>query len=283
MDELRYQIAGLPVALRAVTPGAIDDVAPVYRTFATAAEPRLVIEVERGPRAERPRTPEYPAFRRTVLADGRVHVERYDADGEIAVDGRPLVARFRIGPSPNSLDACVRIATSLALPRTGAIILHASAVQHAGRALVFTGHSGAGKSTLSSLLPAVSAACEKIGDELIVIAPDDGGWQVVIPPYLGRDGVPHGARAPLASIDVLVQAPFERRTRLAPAEAIRAVLRNTLVYVAEPRTAERVLAIAGRLALDVPCSRLEFRKDPAVASVLGVASPEAADPARLNP
>ena len=52
--------------------------------------------------------------------------------------------------------------------------------------------------------------------------------------------------------------------------ALRALLRNVLVYVAEPRTAERVLALADDLTAAVPCHQLEFRKDAGVATVLGI-------------
>ena len=269
MDTLRYQIAGVPVEVRAATPGALADVAPIYRRFATDAPPRLTIEVARVAGFDRAPSPVYPAFERAALPDGRVRVERYDAEGEIATGDLPLAATFRVGPSANSLEACLRIAASLALPRAGALILHASAVEHAGAALVFTGHSGAGKSTISSLLAGVPA-CAKIADELLVLRRADDGWEVVVPPYLGPAGVPHGATAPLASVDVLVQAPVHARTRLAAPAALRALLRNVLVYVAEPRTAERVLALADDLTAAVPCHQLEFRKDAGVANVLGI-------------
>src|SRR5690606_21990775 len=120
---------------------------------------------------------------------------------------------FRVGPSANSLEACVRIALSLALPRHGAIMMHASAVEHAGGALVFTGVSGAGKSTISSLLD--RAPARKIGDEIIVLHVHDDRWHVVIPPYLtpyDRTGIEHGTSAPLDGIHVLVQAPRHART-----------------------------------------------------------------------
>lgn len=276
MSSARFTIAGLPIEVRASTPGAIDDLAPVYAAFATEAPPRLVIDVARVDGFDRERNPEYPAFARRTLPDGRLHVERFDAEGEVGVGALPLAAEFRVGPSANSLEACVRIAASLALPRDGAMILHASAVVHDGRALVFTGVSGAGKSTISSMLADAYPHCTKIADELLVLREQDDGWHVAVPPYLGPAGIAHGATAPLAAIHFLVQAGHDAREPMAPAPALRELLRHVLVYVAEPRTAEHVLGLGAALAARVPCFRLHFQKHPEVARVLEIAPTPAA-------
>ncbi|MBE7450846.1 MAG: hypothetical protein HS111_18720 [Kofleriaceae bacterium] len=275
MAEVRFHIAGMPVAIRGEAL-AIADLAPVYRQFPTDAPAALTIEIERVAGFDRAQGPAYPAFQRRVDAAGRLRVERFDAEGEIETGDLPLAARFRVGPSANSLEACVRIAASVALARHGALILHASAVEHAGRALVFTGVSGAGKSTISAMLD--RAPARKIGDELLVLRRDAtvGAWSAYVPPYLGPAGIAHGAQAPLDAVHLLVQAPHHARTLVGAAAALRELLRHVLVYVAEPRTADHVLAIAADLTREVPCYRLEFRKDPGVARVLGIAYPGAA-------
>ena len=283
MAELRFHIAGLPVAVRARESRELADLAAAYRQFPTDAAPALTIDVERTAGFDRERGPEYPAFARTLGAGGRLHVERFDAEGDIDTGDLPLRASFRVGPSANSLEACVRIALSLALPRHGALMMHASAVEHAGHALVFTGVSGAGKSTISSLLD--HAPARKIGDEIIVLhrvgTGVDARWHVFIPPYLtpfDRTGIEHGTSAPLDGIHVLVQAPRHARTPMTPTAALRELLRHVLVYVAEPRTAEHVLALVADLTRQVPTYRLEFRKDAGVAGVLGIAYPLEATP-----
>lgn len=279
MIELRIEIAGLPIAIRAQEPRTLADLADVYRRFATHAEPALTIDIERVVGFARERGPEYPAFARTLGADGRLHVERFDAEGDIDTGALPLHASFRVGPSANSLEACVRIALSVALPRHGALMMHASAVEHAGHGLVFTGVSGAGKSTISSLLD--RAPARKIGDEIIVLHRPRDRWHVLVPPYLGpfdRTGIEHGTSAPLDGIHVLVQATRHARTPMSSTDALRELLRHVLVYVAEPRTAEHVLALVAELTRQVPTYRLEFRKDAGVASVLGIAYPLGATP-----
>jgi hypothetical protein len=202
----RFRFAGLPIEVVASQPGDLDDLAPIYARFATAEPPRLVITVARVAGFDREPGPGYPAFERRATDDGRLRVERYDAEGVVDVTATPVTATFRVGPSANSLEACVRIAASVALARDGAVILHASAVAHAGRALVFTGVSGAGKSTISSMLADAYPSCAKIADELLVLRPTDAGVTLEVPPYLGPAGVAHGASAPLAAIHFLVQA-----------------------------------------------------------------------------
>jgi HprK-related kinase A len=52
------------------------------------------------------------------------------------------------------------------------LLLHASAVERDGRAVLMTGESGAGKSTLATLL--ASRGWRFLGDEFVLIAPDSG-------------------------------------------------------------------------------------------------------------
>ncbi len=278
MPELRFHLAGLPVAVRATAARALDDLWPRYRDFPTDGDPALVIDIERVASFDRVRGPEYPAFRRIALADGRLRVERFDAEGELTTGELPLHACFRVGPSVNSLEACVRIAATLALARAGTLVLHASSVEHDGRALVFTGPSGAGKSTISSMLADAFDSCRKLTDELTILRRGaDGGWEVYVPPFLSPADLPWGEARPLASIHVLVQAPVHARDPLMVAEALPELLRQVLVYVGEPRTASCVLDLAADLVAAVPVERLRFRKDPAVAGVLGITA--AAPPA----
>lgn len=295
-SELRFCVAGLEVMLVAARPGSLDGLAGFYREYPSAGgPPALVIEVERVPGLgrDRARSPAYPAFDSAWQPPDTVVLSRFDAEGRVVVPAtttgdaadpvgpagsggdqrvQPVRARFRVGDSPNSLEAAIRIGMSMALPRRGALILHASAIAAGRRALVFAGKSGAGKSTIAAMLAA--AGHPMLSDELLVIAPGaDGDWLVHVAPFLGAPDLlrrSHRARVPAGGIHFLVQARHHLRTRLAPAEALRELLRHVLVYVAEPGTASLVLAAAARLVGAVPCHRLEFALDPGVGGVLGI-------------
>ncbi len=256
-----------------------------YALYPSAgAPPELELRVERVPGfgRDRPRGPEYPGFRSRRAGPETIALERFDAVGELTIPAdddrqRPVRGWFRVGDSPNSLEAAVRIGVSVALPRRGGLIMHASAVASAGRAAVFAGKSGAGKSTIAAMLKAHLPTLEAISDELLVLAPTGAPdaaagpcWEAHVTPFLGSAGLEPGLRRPLGDIHFLVQAPHHRRAPLEPGPALRELLRHVLVYVAEPATAARVLSAAAQLVAAVPCYRLEFAKNPAVARVLGI-------------
>jgi hypothetical protein len=277
-NEIRFCVAGLEVWLRADRPGGLDSLSGFYGQYpSSGAAPDLIIDIERVPgfARGRERGPEYPAFRRTLVAHDTIALSRFDAEGEIVLpagDTGPVRAGFRVAESANSLEAAIRIGASIALPRRGGLILHASAVAAHGRAWIFAGVSGAGKSTIASLLAGASPELIKIADELIIIKPAaTGAFAAHVTPFIGSQGLPHRASMPVAALHFLVQARQHRRVPVARPDAVRELLRHVLVYVAEPMTAGRVLAVASSLAGQVPCHRLEFENNARVVDVLGIA------------
>lgn len=315
MVERRFCIAGIEVTLRSLQPRALDALAASYATCpprgrapgpAASADlmPDLMIDIEHVPdfARGRARSPTYPAFDAQLRSPRHVALSRFDAEGELVLPdspGGPVHGRFRVGDSPNSLEAAVRIGMSVTVPRRGGLLLHASAVRTQVGAAVFIGKSGAGKSTISAMLDGVPGIT-RLADELVIVMPartpgatpaatpgattDAPGattgattpgatpdaWCVHVPPFLGGVALPFGAHAPLTGVHVLVQAPQHQRALLPRTDAVRALLPHVLVYVAEPETAAHALAAAAALTAAVPCYRLEFAKDPGVARVLGI-------------
>jgi hypothetical protein len=272
VPAVAFELSGVTTLLRSPFEDGIAGLPPTYARHQVPGDrtPSLIIDIDHVPEmVERPRAPNHPGFERRRDGSALV-VERGDAEGSIDLDSSPLRAHFRVSGDRYALEACVRVALSVALPRHGALILHASAVAWDGAAHVFTGVSGAGKSTIAAMLDR-TPGCARLADELVVLARTSGGWMLHVPPFLGIDGIPRGERAPLASIDLLAQAPAHRRERLGAAHALRELLRHVVVYAAEPDTTSRVLALTNALVADVPCHRLEFAKDPSVGAILGAA------------
>lgn len=271
VPSVAFRFVGLDVLLRAQDaellrlPRSYDR----FRIEAPAPERvGLLIELERSSeRDPPPRAPDHPRFSRRREGDVLV-VERADAIGRIRPAQSPVHAHFRVAVDEHALEACLRVALSVALPANGALILHSSAVRWHGRGYVFSGVSGAGKSTIAAMLPAADPGFERLADELLVVACDAGGWRVHVPPFFGIDDLPYGDSAPLDSINLLRQAPAHRRERLAAGPALRELMRHVVVYAAEPVTTDHALGLASRLVAEVPCYRLEFAKDPSVAEVL---------------
>lgn len=275
--ELRFSVAALEVLLRSPQPDGLDHLSGFYRHYpSSGAPPALEVEFEKVPGFARGRRrgPGYPGFERTWVAPDTVALSRFDAEGELVLpqrQGAPIRARFRGGDSANTLEAAVRIGASVAMPRRGGLVMHASAVSARGKAWLFAGVSGAGKSTIATLLAGSSPARARVSDELLIVAPQpDGGFAAHVTPFLGSEGLPHRTSLPVAAIHFLQQAPYHRRTPLAPGRALRELLRHVLAYVAEPMTASHVLDAASRLVGEIPCYWLEFARDAGVAEVLGM-------------
>jgi hypothetical protein len=274
--EVKFAVAGLNVTLRSADSDGLDTLSGFYGHYPADGAARLVVDITRVPGlAEgRERGPSYPGFERSVNADGTLELTRFDAEGTIelpATDADPVTASFRVGDSTNSLEAAIRIGASIALPRDGAFILHASAIEAAGECYVFAGVSGAGKSTIAAMLDDAYPAFTKVSDELVILAPRDGRWHAHVTPFIGSDGLPHGASVPIAGMHFLAQAPHHVRTAMSAHDAMRELMRHILVYVAEANTAAHVLRVASRFSADTPCYRLEFAKDPGVSRALGIA------------
>ncbi len=263
LSEIAFHVAGLEVLLRA-EPAMMLGLPPVQHGQA-AASPGLVIELHHRRELDRQiHDPDHPQFRKRRDRDVLV-VERSDVRGRIDATTLPVRAHFEVAADVHAREACVRVALSVALPCHDALILHASAVAWAGAGHVFTGVSGAGKSTIAALLDE-HPDCTRLADELVVLARTDDGWSVHTPPVIGKEDLPLGARAPLASIDLLAHAPAHRRERLGAAATMSEILRHVVIYAAEPATTERVLTLVERLVREVPCHRLEFapRRDVAM-------------------
>ena len=285
--EQSFCIAGIEVTLRSQQGHALNDLAASYAACPPRGRPPdLVLDIEHVPDFARGRTrsPAYPAFDARLRGPRQVALSRFDAEGEIVLPEAPegpVHGRFRVGDSPNSLEAAVRIGMSVTVPRRGGLLLHASAVQARAGAAVFVGKSGAGKSTIAAMLDSVPGMT-RLADELLIVMPEQApgatgaagnappAWHVHVPPFLGGVALPFGAHAPLAGVHVLVQAPHHQRAPLPRTEAVRALLPHVLAYVAEPDTAARALAAAAALTALVPCYRLEFAKNPGVARVLAI-------------
>jgi hypothetical protein len=282
---VRFAVAGLEVCLRSPQHHGLKQLAGFYDRYPSAGgAPDLILDVETIPGITigQHRGPDYPAFQRQSLGGGRIRLSRFDGQGELDLpqSSGPVRGRFQIGESANTLEAVVRIGMSVALPRRGALLVHASAIAFSQRAWVFAGVSGAGKSTISTMLASALPECRKLSDELLIAAPAGPGdtdtsearapWLAYATPFIGGSELPHGACAPITGVYFLAQAKHHECLSMSRTDGLRELMRHVLVYVAEPTTASYVLDAAARWVEASPCHRLRFAKDPGVASVLGI-------------
>jgi hypothetical protein len=265
----RFHLAGLEVELRGAA-GTFDDMLGDYHLYpGRGGEPNLIVDIERRPgfARDRERGPEYPAFR-AIPAGAGDRYERFDASGEVQ-PGPPWRARFVVGESPNSLEAAIRIAVASALPEVGAAIFHASAIEAGGAAQLFLGVSGAGKSTIARLVVEAGAA-RPLSDELVVVSVAGDRPEVVVAPFIGARGLPHGERHALVALNLLAQASAHHRRELRRVEALSPLLRHMVCFGRRARLGGTALELAAALLAAVPCYELQFAPRSDVADAIGL-------------
>jgi hypothetical protein len=273
------RIAGVDIALE-TDPGLLRSLREGWQGYETHADVPPDIRVRYRPVAEfaapQPADREYPGFGvRALLVDdggvGDIELTRRDVRGRI--DAARGEARFEGADARHALEAALRVTLAMTLPRLGGLLLHSSGVVMGAHALLFSGPSGAGKSTLLRLLAEAEteAPLRRLGDDLTAIRRGaDGRFHAHATPFAGELGPAADATAPLRAIYFLRQAPGHATTALAPAEAVRHLLRNALTYAVTPGAAAALLSLAAEIAAAVECRVLAFAKDTGVAAVLAV-------------
>jgi len=207
------------------------------------------------------------------LESGRWIIQRGDFRAECdPATGRGTV---RQSANPYSIDGVLRILHSLLLAREGGFLVHAASAIRNGRAFLFAGVSGAGKTTLSRLAPPDVAV---LTDEISYVRrateprpteprpteprPSGSGYLAFGTPFAGELArIGENLRAPLAAVYLLAQGPENRIEPVAPAEAVRALLRNILFFAHDEELVQLVFRAAFDFVSQVSVQRLVFTPD----------------------
>jgi hypothetical protein len=177
--------------------------------------------------------------------------------GEVALDG---AAHW------THVDYFLRVVLAVLLLKQRALLFHGAGVVDDGQAWVFFGPSGAGKTTAAR----ASAPRQILHDDLLVLQPNQAGWQVHATPFLSSGGLRPDmpAHAPLRGLCHLVQDEQVRFQTLSSASALARLLACVPVVTQSPHLLDQVLELGHELAGGVPCCDLYFRPDPSFWEVL---------------
>jgi hypothetical protein len=185
------------------------------------------------------------------------HLTRGDFHAEWSVEERR--GRIHQAATPYAIDSVLRIVHSIVLSKEGGFLLHAASAIRGGRAFLFTGPSGAGKTTIAKLAPADAVL---LSDEISYVRRDGDGYTAYGTPFageLGESGAP--AQAPVAALFALGRGAGNDHVPLAPAAAVRTLLRNILFFADEQALVDRLFATVCHFAERVPVHRLDFAPD----------------------
>ena len=133
-----------------------------------------------------------------------------------------------VGEEQADVMAAVELVLTLAIHQLGGLCVHASAGVVAGKGFLMPGPSGTGKSTSVNY-----GGFEKvIGDERIILLPENGDWMMYSTPFWskGRATTPRPERHTLTSILVLRKGQTIRTSPLTQLDVLRCLMRNTVHY-----------------------------------------------------
>ena len=152
------------------------------------------------------------------------------------------------------------------LLRFQGMMLHASAVEHQGKAYLFSGHCGAGKSTHTKLWKQIHGEQAQVfNDDKPALRRLDGRWYAYGTPWCGKDGINQNKKVPLAGICFLKQADHNSIKRLNPQQALQRILPQTMYKLHKRESIDRLMDLLGCLIEEIPVFELENRPEEAAA------------------
>jgi hypothetical protein len=255
-------LAGWTVSLEPEEPSREEALVRAFQPFVTSEPARAHVRVLR-PREPRP----VPSVRALPeprpMPGGGLRVEGEDYVAEIAPGGHG--ATVTTGEGRFAVDTVLKVMLAGELARRGGLLVHGVAVEHQGRAALFTGNSGAGKSTLGALWTRSGGAL--LTDELVAVWPGAGGWRAAGTPW--NVGVPREA-----SLRVVGTLGWDTGSRWEPVDAgevARVLLLNALLPESSAAGRRHLLGASSRLLAGVETARLVFARDASAAEVVRAA------------
>jgi hypothetical protein len=260
--DLTLDVGGVTLRVSAAQPNWLPALQERYAAFLTEAPPRWQVRLEHDPAltdTDRPWLRHHGAlsvFRVNAYAGWM------DMRGRRASVATPSQAR-----AVSALERTLAYICMQVLPREhDSLLLHSVGVNVNGAGHVFFGPSGAGKTTMARLSAGFG---ELLSDESVILQAGPGGATVLSTPFWGLSTPPEMVQrrrlaVPLRALYALAHTPDFRLERLAPWEAVAALLGTEKVAIERVESADAWLGVAQRILAVAPAYRLSFRPTPEV-------------------
>lgn len=157
-------------------------------------------------------------------------------------------------------------AAQLMLPH-GALFMHASYIEHGGRAILFSGRCGIGKSTQAQLWKKHRSARIINGDKAGVLVTENAVLACGLP-FCGTSGICHNVTTPLGAIVLLEQGESNTVARITGAQALVDVMKNIYLDFALPNEQQMCVDLLLKIFEKVPVYRLTCTPDENAVRVL---------------
>ena len=157
-----------------------------------------------------------------------------------------------------------RIGLETLLLQHQGLLLHASLIKYAGKAIAFAGPSGVGKSTQADIWKDCLQA-EIINGDRAVLRKNADHWIAYGSPYAGTSGIYKNHSAPLAAVILLRQAEENHLTRLHPGEAFRYIYPELSVHHWQKEFVTRATDLCLQMLTDTPVYLLACRPEESAA------------------
>lgn len=166
---------------------------------------------------------------------------------------------IRQSVNPYSADTLLRVVHSIDLAAKGGFLLHAASAIRNGRAFLLAGVSGAGKTTLARLAP---HDVTLLTDEISCVVRDKSGFRAYGTPFTGElTRLGENTSAPVGELLLLEKGRDNRLEPMAPAAAVRGLLRNILFLAQEEELVRGVFHSAVEFVSAVSTRRMMFTPD----------------------
>lgn len=251
-NAIRLRLASLIVELRIHNRSFWERVSRRYRDCVTRAAPQCRIDC-----ARMRLPPGNPNVLARVEFDGIWRANRFDLFAEWNKGkGHAGFSSLQIA----SLDSFLRIFVATSLPQRNGLLFHSAGIEESGKSFLFVGPSGFGKSTVCAL----SRPRRILSDEIVAVTFSRKQAFASATPFWGSLGTGPCPQTqfPLREILFLRKNQEHGKTSIGPSSAFVKLLRCVCRFDHSGAQTEKIMDLVGRLVETVPCSELNFRRDP---------------------